>query len=243
MQADVVLTAAGLDQIELSGKIVVVFDVLRATSTITTALQNGCRLVIPVLTPEEALATTTCLPTGTYLLGGERDAQKIFGFDLGNSPDEYQPDVVRDKTLIITTTNGTQAIGKALAGGAKAILAGSLLNVGAIAQCLSGSGEDVILACAGTKGQPALEDTLAAGAILNKLDLGPDELTTVAGQARELFLTNRQKLSALVKVTTHGQRLTGLGLEHDIDYCLRLDIFNVVPWFDWQQKGLVSIKQ
>src|SRR5476651_1845332 len=157
---------AALASRDLRETVCVVFDVLRATSTFATALQNGAKEIIPVAEISEALEIKKTRPE--VLLGGERDGVKIsangIDFDLGNSPREYTPSKVRGKTIVSTTTNGTRAL-RACAG-AKIVLAASFLNLGATAEFLRRKNfTEILIVCAGTGENAALEDTLAAGAL------------------------------------------------------------------------------
>src|SRR5690606_33026791 len=126
MNITVYATYNSVQENKIKGKLAVVVDVLRATSTIITSLNNGCKEVIPVVEIEEAMELSKNCEKDEYLLAGERDALKIEGFDLSNSPSEYIRDVVEDKTIIFTTTNGTKAIRKAA--GADEVILGALIN-------------------------------------------------------------------------------------------------------------------
>ena len=177
MKIDATLSPAELPALggrDLRGTVCVVFDVLRATSTFVTALHNGAKAVIPVAEISEALALRQKQPG--VLLGGERDGVKIRAgqtgggdFDLGNSPREYMPEMVRGKTIVSTTTNGTRAL-RACAG-AKTVLAASFLNLTATAQFIRQlQPAQILLVCAGTRENMADEDVLAAGALCEILD-------------------------------------------------------------------------
>ncbi|WP_333542240.1 2-phosphosulfolactate phosphatase [Desulforamulus ruminis] len=168
MRVSVIHTADDIVREHIVNKSVVMFDILRASSTISTALANGCQEVIPVVEVDEALAIASRLPEDTCILGGERSAVKLPGFHLGNSPLEYTPEVVAHKTVILTTTNGTKAIRRA-AGGDGVVLIGSLLNYSAVAHKLFAAEQDILLACAGTRGKFSLEDTFAAGLVVAEL--------------------------------------------------------------------------
>ncbi|GAB6158061.1 2-phosphosulfolactate phosphatase family protein [Desulfotomaculum varum] len=168
MEISLVPTAEQISQDILINKSAVMFDILRASSTVCTALANGCQAVLPVSEVADALALAQSLPEQTYLLGGERGAVRLPGFHLGNSPLEYTRPVVQGKTIILTTTNGTRATRLAAEGSGQVII-GSLLNVAAVARALVAAGRDVVLVCAGTRGQFSLEDTLAAGMVTRQL--------------------------------------------------------------------------
>ncbi len=172
MKIDVTFLPSQLENRKLAGKTVVVIDVLRATSTIATALANGCREVIPILEPADAEAVVRDLPPGSFLQGGERRGLKIPGFDLGNSPREYRPEVVGGKTVVLSTTNGTRAA--ILSREADAVAFGSLLNARAVADYCRERCSELILACAGRVGDFSLEDTVCAGMMISYLDGAED---------------------------------------------------------------------
>lgn len=168
MKVAVIPTADAVTKESVVNKSVVMFDILRASSTISTALANGCKEVIPVVEVEDAFAVAKTLPENTFIIGGERGALKVPGFHLGNSPLEYTADVVSGKTVILTTTNGTKATSRAAAG-ASQVFIGSLLNISALARRIMELGKDVVLVCAGTRGKFSLDDTLAAGMMVREL--------------------------------------------------------------------------
>ena len=161
-------TAQDINPESLTNKSAVMFDILRASSTVSTALANGCKQVLPVMEITDAFEVANNLPENTFLLGGERGAVKVSGFHLGNSPLEYTSQVVQGKTVVLTTTNGTKATRLAAAGAGK-VLIGSLLNVSAVSKRLLELNQDVVLVCAGTRGKFSLEDTMAAGMVVQQL--------------------------------------------------------------------------
>jgi 2-phosphosulfolactate phosphatase len=212
----------------------VVFDVLRATSTFVVALQNGAKEIIPVGEIAEALEIKKHRPE--VLLGGERNGVRISSngvvFDLGNSPREYTPEKVRGKTIVSTTTNGTIAL-RACAG-AKLILAASFLNLGATAEFLRRENcEDILLVCAGTRENPALEDILAAGALIESLSARADDSPTYSDSAQTAFQEFKQSKSNLAEKIAGGaenaRRLLAIPeLRDDVAFCQRRDIFPLV---------------
>ncbi len=195
---DVLLTPAEFDALrsrDLSRTTCVVFDVLRATTSIITALANGAEAIIPVEEISEALAIRARRPE--VLLAGERQGLRIragqaggIEFDLGNSPREFTTEKVRGKTIVTTTTNGTRAF-RACAG-ARSTLAGAFLNLRALADWLGRHApEELLLVCSGTFEQTAFEDVLAAGALLHLLDprwlgAGPSQAVRIARQVWKL---------------------------------------------------------
>lgn len=229
MELDVFATVNGVLDEGLNGKVVVVTDVLRATTTITVALTSGCLEVIPVLTPEEAIEMRERLGNGEHLLlGGERGALKIPGFHLGNSPLEYTPEAVEGKRLIMTTTNGTRAIRRAATG--KVVLLGALVNAPAVADVAAQAGADVSLLCAGTRDRFALEDFLAAGVLVEELLKRNDyALRDGARAALEIYRSSRDDILGAFRSSYHGQQLIELGLEEDLAYCAQLGTLEVVP--------------
>ena len=224
-----------LTQRDLISTTCVVFDVLRATSVIVTALANGAEAFIPVEEIAEAIAMKR--QRSGALLAGERDGLRIGGaltggeeFDLGNSPREFTPEKVAGKTIISTTTNGTRAL-RACAG-ADCVLAGSLLNLRATADFVPGTKpRSVLLVCAGTGENAALEDALAAGALADLLAAGSPgfELLDSAKIALGAYRQTRAELPAAVHSAQNARRLlANPDLREDVEFCLRRDRFPIV---------------
>jgi 2-phosphosulfolactate phosphatase len=234
---DVILSPLELPALasrDLSDTTCVVFDILRATSSFVTALNNGAREIIPVGEISEAVARRQQRPE--ILLAGERNGIRIqaaqsggMDFDFGNSPREFTPDKVRGKTIVSTTTNGTRAL-RACAG-AGSILAASFLNLSATAKFLNKSQPaEILLVCAGTGDGVALEDALAAGALA---DLLADELSDSAEIARQIFLRLKSDLPSAIAGSANGRRLAGIPeLVADVAFCSRRDVFNLVVAMD-----------
>ena len=222
-----------------AGGIAVVIDVLRASTTIATALAHGAAAVRPVAGIEEARGLAAVLGAGT-LLGGERGGVRIPGFDLGNSPLEYTPDRVAGKTIVITTTNGTAALHACRE--AREILVGALVNRTAVAdevRRLAGDSVPVHLVCAGTDGEITAEDVLAAGAILDAAAAGSVE--ALDESAREAVAFFRRVASAVdvqsglvaeFRRSPGGSNLVDLGLEADLPVAAAIDSLAVVPRLD-----------
>ena len=223
---DVVLLPSYLDPSVLGRSQVVVLDILRASSTIVTALGNGAREVrlYGDIAATQAAKAATPAPV---ILGGERECLRLEGFDCGNSPAEYDPAKVRDATVLLTTTNGTVAALAAQA--ASKIFIGSLLNATPTAQALLPqlSDLDTLLLCAGTQGKIAVEDVIGAGAILwqiMQLVRSPAvPFSDTAWMAYHTFASVRQHLPAALRLGQGGLNLINAGLEEDIDLCARVD--------------------
>lgn len=237
MQIDVIHSAKHIAEYDITGKTVVVFDILRATSTIVTALEQGCRFVLPALTPEEAMDTAQNPPLGVkpseVLLAGERGGKKIDGFPHGNSPLEYEQAKVKDRVIVLTTSNGTRAIRGSQ--GAANVFIGSLLNARSTALAALATGLDITLVCAGTRNKYSLEDTLAAGFIALYVMEAPGQgshreyqLTDAANAAVLLARNYQEKPLEALYASLHGQKLLNLGCRQDLIYCSGLNTLNIV---------------
>jgi len=230
MKIDVVLTPAEIDLLpqrdDLENATAIVFDVLRATSTILTALEHGAQEIFPVRTIDEALALKAQMPDA--LLGGERHGEKIDGFDLGNSPLEYRRELLR--RIITTTTNGTVALRACeSARGVREVLAGALLNMSALLEHLqNGACENVLLVCAGTFRETALEDVIAAGMICANLSQKMVELTDAAQIARAVFIENERDIFAALSRARNGRALLGKGRADDVRWCAQISFYNTI---------------
>ncbi|MGD0087152.1 MAG: 2-phosphosulfolactate phosphatase [Verrucomicrobiota bacterium] len=261
MKIEVILTPAELPVLarrDLRDAVCVVFDVLRATSTFVTALQNGAKAIVPVSEIAEALAWRQKQPD--VLLGGERDGVKIraaqtggVDFNLGNSPREYTPEKVRGKTIVSTTTNGTRAL-RACAG-AQTVLAASFLNLTATVDFIKKlRPTQVVPVCAGTHENPALEDVLAAGALCEMLirwgettgepkseqkhsgsrgrsphQKATSDISDSAEMARATYAQAKSDLAAAVGRSENARRLLGIPeLRDDVSFCLQRDRYPLV---------------
>lgn len=232
MNIDVTLTASLTNPTRLSGKTAVVIDTLRATSTIVTALANGCHSIIPVFSTENAILTAKNYNPDKILLGGETKGIPPQGFHLGNSPLEYTEEKVNNKTIIFTTTNGTKAIQKSTP--AQQIIITSLLNVKATAnRIVKTTHQDLHIICAGTKNKFSLEDTLTAGLLIQHIKkIHPKiNLTDVARTAYHIYLTYHNNLLYPLQKSTNGRNLTKLGFCKDIQYCAQVNKYDLVPQY------------
>lgn len=228
MKIDIIISADDIIESKLENKIAVVIDMFRATSVIVTALNNGCEEVIPFLTIEETLESSEELKREEYILGGERRAVKIDGFDLSNSPLEYTKEVVEDKKVLITTTNGTRTLTKS--NSAKRIIIAAMINAKAVADKLLEINEDVVIINAGTNGNFSMDDYICSGYIINEM-LKVDnqiELTDISKTANMIYENNSDIIS-YVKEATHYSVMKSLELDNDIEYCIKKSIVNNVP--------------
>jgi 2-phosphosulfolactate phosphatase len=224
---------AGLRERDLADTLCVVLDVLRATSTIVTALTNGARAIRPVGSIAKALEVHRDNPG--YLLAGERGGWRIgpeltggVAFDLGNSPREFTADAVSGRTIIMTTTNGTRALEACAT--ARWVMAGAFLNLGAVAEAIRGSGvKTVLLVCSGTGELPALEDSLAAGALCALLRQDSEWLDS-ARMAHAAWQGVERDWIRHVRTSQNGRRLLSHPeLAEDVTFCCYQSLFRVVP--------------
>ena len=225
------LSPALLNLYDVEKSIVVIIDVLRATSTIATALHNGAKAIIPVDSVAECIRIGKQIDSIT---AGERDGQIAEGLEYGNSPFEYPREFVEGKTLVLTTTNGTKLLHMAFDKNAKAIIIGSFPNLSAVCDFLLAQNQNVILGCAAWKNRVNIEDSLFAGAIINRIgesfsincDSSQIALSMYKEAGKDMFAYMKSKNAS------HYQRLSGYGLEKDIRYCLTEDAANVTVLYE-----------
>jgi 2-phosphosulfolactate phosphatase len=232
------LSPALLNLYDVSNGIVVIIDILRATSTITTALYNGARSVIPVE------SVSRCIELGKQIEGitaGERDGKIAEGLEFGNSPFEYPKEFIEGRTLVLTTTNGTRLLHMAIEKGAKEIVVGAFINLSALCDHLIEMKQDVILGCAAWKDRVNMEDTLFAGAVISRVKEHFAINCDSSHIAENLYEKGKKDLFEFMKKNnaSHYHRLIGFGLEKDIRYCLTPDLANVLPVY---KEGKLLIK-
>ena len=225
MKIDVYFRHNDVNPDDLRNSHVVVIDVLRATSVMVTALNNGAKSVQTVAEIEHAFEIKKNNPDA--LLAGEREALIIPGFDFGNSPLEMTRENIGDKDLVMCTSNGTQAV--AVAAQAKSIRAAAFVNMEAIARDLSALNEDFVIICSGTNGSFSLDDGLAAGLLIHKMKDKGDIQVSDAGLAMALALNKDKPVKELLEECYHLKLLQGRGFQADIDYCLSVDMIDIVP--------------
>lgn len=221
---DVCLTPDLLPLHKINNSIVVVTDIFRATSCMVTGFAYGVKSIIPVATVEECKN----LQNIGYVAAAERNAEKVEGFDLDNSPFSYMDERLIGGKIAMTTTNGTLSISKAKTDAVKVIV-GAFLNLAAVVNHLKNQPYDVLVLCAGWKGRPNLEDTLFAGAVVEALK---DEYFVSEDSAILAMRTYQQakdNMLAYLANSSHIRRLQGLGINKDISYCLQKDLYDVLP--------------
>ncbi len=239
MRASVFTSAAEVEPTDVQGRTAVVIDVIRATTTIVEALANGATAIYPTRSTEDALRLVGSLGREDTLLCGERKGLMIEGFDLGNSPREFDRDRVEGRGIVLSTTNGTQAL--AAAAGADRVLVAALLNLNAIAKALKGT-SDLAIICAGKEGAFSLDDVICAGLLLERVLEADPEPATLNDAARgalalaEHLVPDRDLLAD----TAAGQALVEIGLEADLALCARQDVHDLVP--EMQDRTIRSAK-
>lgn len=231
MKIDVFLSAINIEELFFNGRTVVVIDVLRATSTIITALNNGAKEIIPVDSVEFAIKVSGSAFGGKTILAGERDTKKVDGFTLGNSPLEFSPEAVEGKSIIFFTTNGSKAIVKSKF--AKNLFLMSFANLDAVANRLIKLKQDVNILCAGTNGRLSLEDTVCAGKLISSInDLYSEiELTDAAKASVVLNKSFGKNIKKMLTESEHGKLLIQNGFTDDLIYCSQVNITSAIPYF------------
>ncbi len=237
---DVFSSAISFSDQEVRNKTVVVIDVLRACSTIQTALENGANGVIPLAENDDAGRYTGFLDASSVLLCGEKEGKKVAGYQLGNSPLEYDRQTVENKTILFKTTNGTRAITRS--NGAREILIGSFLNLSAVTDALHERAQnEVLLVCSGWNSRLSIEDLLCAGAIIHRLFDAqlPDAATDGVKISYGLYEKFGDNIPELIQSSNHAVRLREIGFGDDIAYCSQIDLFSTVPAM---KDGVISIR-
>lgn len=222
-EIEVCLSPTLIPSYTIEGRIVVVIDIFRATSSICFGFENGAEMIIPVASVEECLS----YEGKGYLLAAERNGEVVNGFDFGNSPFSYTKEKVAGKTVVLTTTNGTHAIKQASS--ASKIIIGSFLNLDTLCNWLEKQNEDVLLLCSGWKNKFNLEDTLFAGAVVHQLKNIFSRHCDAAIAAEDMYLLAKDNLREYLYKSSHSQRLKELNIEDDIQFCLKQNICTVIP--------------
>lgn len=222
----VILTPALSHLYELQGANVVVIDILRATTSMCEAFKNGAAALIPVANINEA---KTYKSKG-FAVAAERNGIQVDGFDFGNSPFSFTSDMVKDKTIVFTTTNGTRCIDIAQEAGSGNVYIGAFLNLDALVSLLKKADKDLYLFCAGWKDKFNLEDTLFAGALVAALknDYAIDD--DACEMALDLFDKAKDNLVEYVKKASHSKRFDKLGITGDASFCMQMNTTDMVPY-------------
>jgi 2-phosphosulfolactate phosphatase len=229
MRVDVILTPGEITAAELADRTVVVIDILRASSCIVQALGAGAKSIYPVGSIEEALRLANTFGRDEVLLCGERKCVRIDGFDLGNSPREFTPERVAGKTLVMSTTNGTNAM--AQTGQAARVFIGSLLNAGTLVEELAHTEASPVFLCAGRERHFALEDATCAGVLaLRLMDARPGDWTLNDGARAAIALAREFGADeGLFHLTAGGRSIVEVGLVEDLAFCARVDTHEILP--------------
>lgn len=234
-EINVCLSPALIHLHDIKNSIVVVVDIFRATTSMCYGLANGAEGIIPVA----EVSTCAIYKDHGYLLAAERNGEVVDGFDFGNSPFSYVSEKVKDRTIVLTTTNGTKAIH--LSREAKKVVIGSFLNLTALSDWLREQEGPILLVCAGWKDNFNLEDTVFAGAVIHKLKESHKKGDDAAIAAENLYLTAAPSLSGFLSQSAHSKRLQHLGIQKDIDFCLQIDLLQTIPVLEGDR--LVSLKR
>ena len=252
MRLDVIVSPRMLNEDVLAGCRCAVIDVLRATSTIITALVSGAAAVHPCLNIEEAREGAAAWGREHYLLGGEDMGNHIPGFDMGNSPLEYMAeDVVRGKHIYVYTSNGTGAIRRAYSGSGQPVFIAALLNVSAISSALieaasAGDVKGIVIICSGRYGNPSAEDLLCAGLVVERVSEGLSEsgieakLSDSAVIAAGFASAKKGQSLDILTASDHGRFLQSIGFAPDLEFASRLDVYDSVPVFDGESVIIVD---
>jgi 2-phosphosulfolactate phosphatase len=239
VRIDVFFGTSGLTASDTAGRVVVVIDVLRASTTIAAALANGARAVIPLDSTDEVVKRAKAFDRAEVKLAGERQMRPIPGFDLGNSPREFTSETIEGKTVLFSTSNGTAAIA-ALQGSPRDVVIGSYVNFSAVSAMLRAAlrgGTDLAILCAGSDKQFSLEDTACAGryvhhAIRRRSDISLND-ASLAGMLIDRRYSDN--LMRLFSASAHGRALSEAGYGEDLAVCAAVDSFPVIPIYQDRQ--------
>lgn len=209
---------------DIKDSIVVIIDVFRATSTIAAAVHNGAAEIIPVDSVAKCIELGAQIPNS--LTAGERDGKVAEGLQHGNSPLEYPRDFIENKTLVLTTTNGTRLLH--MCSDANEIITGSFLNLGAVCDYLVSQKKNVLLACASWKDRYNLEDSLFAGAVYESVGKHFEMNCDSTRAATHLYKAAKNDLYGFIQDSSHFLRLSKFGLQYDMEYCCKINEHNVL---------------
>lgn len=227
MKIDIILTATDIQPEKIKNKIIVIIDVLRATSVMITALANGAKAVYPYQDIESVLENSK--KSKSFILGGERKGLKIEGFDFGNSPLEYTKEAVKGKDIFMTTSNGTRAIENS-ANGSKKLFIAAFLNVESVAEKILKENDDTVIICSGTDNNFSLDDALCAGEIIKRIKEKNKnvKLTDISLAMKKLAETSLS-IENTLEGSKHFEYLKTIGFHEDMSHCFTMDMFDIVP--------------
>ena len=234
MKAQVFFTPGEVDPAAVQGATAVVVDVVRATTTMVEALANGAKAIYPTASTEEAVRLATSLGRDDTLLCGERKGVKVEGFDLGNSPSEFAPEVVEGKRLVMSTTNGTGAMVKVQE--ADRIIACAFTNLSAVADAVRGA-DHLVVVCAGRVGRFSLDDALCAGHLILRMGEGHDLNDAARAVAALAGVVTPD--ATFLRTTEAGHALQDIDLDSDLDVCGQVDRHTVVA--EMREQALVAV--
>jgi 2-phosphosulfolactate phosphatase len=237
VRLDVFFTPNQVKPVETAGRLVLIVDVLRASTTVATALGNGAKTVIPVEGADEVISRSKEFARSQILLAGEQKMHPIAGFDIGNSPQSFTPAVVEGKTILITTTNGTRTLLGVQ--NARDIVIASYVNFSAVLALMkvaASSSTDVAIICAGEEGSFTLEDSACAGRYVRAIPKRADIQTNDAAAASVLIEKKYgDNIAKVFKESAHGQALASAGFGDDLTAAAQVDSYPVVPIYQDRQ--------
>jgi 2-phosphosulfolactate phosphatase len=238
VRIDVFFGPSGLTASDVTGRVVVVIDVLRASTSIATALANGARAVIPVESTEDVVTRAKAFARSEVKLAGERQMRPIPGFDLGNSPREFSREVVEGKTVLLSTTNGTTAI--AALQGPRDVVIGSYVNFSAVLAMLRAAlrgGTDIAILCAGREKQFSLEDAACAGRFVHHAMRRRTDVAVNDAAFASMLIDRRysDNLMRLFSASAHGRALSEAGYGDDLADCAAIDSYPIIPIYQDRQ--------
>lgn len=230
MKISLHITPHALGNISLENKTVVVIDVLRAVTTICTALAHGARAIIPARDAGHAAQLWGKLRDEQVVLAGERNGFRIEGFAYGNSPLEFVSSETKGRTIVLSTTNSTPVFHRLAQGD---LIAGcAFVNLSAVANHLRKIENELLIVCSGKDGEFSLEDTLCGGMLVDRLSSGTGnscDLNDASYCAKSLYNGHKDNLKDAVRNSEHGRHLRAIGFEQDVEFAVRIDSIAVVP--------------
>jgi 2-phosphosulfolactate phosphatase len=242
MRLDVFFTPNQVKAPDTAGRLVIIVDVLRASTTVATALGNGAKTVIPLEGADEVIVRSKDFARSQILLAGEQKMLPIAGFDLGNSPQAFRPETVEGKTILITTTNGTRALLGVQ--GARDIVIASYVNFTAVLTLMkvaASSNTDIAIICAGEEGSFTLEDAACAGRYVRAIPKRAESVVVNDAAAASVLIERKygDNIAKVFKESTHGQALESAGFGDDLAAAAEVDAYPVVPI--WQDRQITKL--